>query len=72
MLGHNPTNELMKTHPEYEVMDLTDSEVSDMQQPVEFQYRGDDLQFPAHLFAQITLEWVEHMQGDIDGMDILR
>ena len=62
----------MRTHTKYEVINLTDSEVSNMQWPDKFQYKGGDVQLPTHLFTWITPEWVEYLPGDIDGMKIFK
>ena len=53
---HSSASHQMKTHPEHDVIDLTDSEVSNIQQPFEIQYKGDDLQFPTHVFTRIIPE----------------
>ena len=62
----------MKTYPEYEVIDLKDLKVTNMWKTVEYQYKGNDLQFPTHLFAQITSKWVDYLAGDINGMRIFK
>ena len=42
---------------------MTESEVSDMQQPVEIQYKDDDLQLPTHVFARMVLDWFDNLLG---------
>ena len=45
-----------KTHTEHDVTDLTDSKVFIIQQPVEIQYKADNLQFLKHVLTRIALE----------------
>ena len=62
----------MKIHPEYDALDLTDSKVTNMQQPVGIQYKGDDVQFLTLVFMGIILELVGYLLGDIDDMKIFK
>ena len=68
---HIPTREQITTPHEYEILDWTEHfNTPTIQKPVDCHYKDSDLQFPTHLFAWLTPEWVDCLPRDIDGMKI--
>ena len=67
-----PSRDKRKRNFEPEVVDSTDCKVTDMKQPLETEYKNDDLQFPTHVFERIIPEWVGNLLGYVNGMKIFK